>query len=50
MLLNLQNDGSFLLMQMVMLRVSMHCNGCAKKVEKHISKIEGKILYVKGSL
>ncbi|RYR57367.1 hypothetical protein Ahy_A05g023103 isoform A [Arachis hypogaea] len=25
----------------VMLRVSMHCYGCAKKVEKHISKLEG---------
>ncbi|KAJ4953608.1 hypothetical protein NE237_030440 [Protea cynaroides] len=25
----------------VVLRVSMHCNGCAKKVEKHISKMEG---------
>lgn len=26
---------------MVVLRVSMHCNGCARKVEKHISKMEG---------
>ncbi|XP_050376392.1 uncharacterized protein LOC126793800 isoform X2 [Argentina anserina] len=26
--------------KMVMLRVSMHCNGCARKVEKHISKME----------
>ncbi|KAJ3671080.1 hypothetical protein LUZ60_008506 [Juncus effusus] len=25
----------------VELRVSMHCNGCARKIEKHISKIEG---------
>ncbi|PKA58913.1 Heavy metal-associated isoprenylated plant protein 26 [Apostasia shenzhenica] len=25
----------------VALRVSMHCNGCARKVEKHIKKIEG---------
>ncbi|XP_072967950.1 protein SODIUM POTASSIUM ROOT DEFECTIVE 2-like [Typha angustifolia] len=25
----------------VVLRVSMHCNGCARKVEKHISKMEG---------
>ncbi|XP_039837391.1 uncharacterized protein LOC120698018 isoform X3 [Panicum virgatum] len=25
----------------VELRVSMHCNGCAKKVHKHISKMEG---------
>ncbi|MED6135664.1 hypothetical protein PIB30_048823 [Stylosanthes scabra] len=27
--------------KIVMLRVSMHCYGCAKKVEKHISKLEG---------
>ncbi|QCD92132.1 protein SODIUM POTASSIUM ROOT DEFECTIVE 2 [Vigna unguiculata] len=27
--------------QIVTLRVSMHCYGCAKKVEKHISKLEG---------
>ncbi|KAF7153548.1 hypothetical protein RHSIM_Rhsim01G0092800 [Rhododendron simsii] len=26
--------------KMVVLRVSMHCHGCARKVEKHISKIE----------
>ncbi|WOK99159.1 protein SODIUM POTASSIUM ROOT DEFECTIVE 2-like [Canna indica] len=25
----------------VVLRVSMHCNGCARKVQKHISKMEG---------
>ncbi|MQL88700.1 hypothetical protein Taro_021267 [Colocasia esculenta] len=25
----------------VVLRVSMHCHGCAKKVGKHISKMEG---------
>ncbi|XP_042477107.1 heavy metal-associated isoprenylated plant protein 45-like [Macadamia integrifolia] len=25
----------------VVLRVSMHCNGCARKVKKHISKMEG---------
>ncbi|XP_039143679.1 protein SODIUM POTASSIUM ROOT DEFECTIVE 2-like [Dioscorea cayenensis subsp. rotundata] len=25
----------------VVLRVLMHCGGCAKKVEKHISKMEG---------
>ncbi|KAL6221123.1 hypothetical protein ACLB2K_008875 [Fragaria x ananassa] len=31
--------------KMVMLRVSMHCNGCARKVEKHISKMEGVISY-----
>ncbi|KAL9242381.1 hypothetical protein vseg_016387 [Gypsophila vaccaria] len=29
----------------VVLKVSMHCHGCAKKVEKHISKIEGVISY-----
>ncbi|KAI4350878.1 hypothetical protein L6164_005285 [Bauhinia variegata] len=27
--------------KMVILRVSMHCQGCAKKVEKHISKLDG---------
>ncbi|KAJ0960836.1 hypothetical protein J5N97_001285 [Dioscorea zingiberensis] len=27
----------------VVLRVSMHCGGCARKVEKHISKMEGVI-------
>ncbi|XVF49224.1 hypothetical protein PTKIN_Ptkin03bG0251500 [Pterospermum kingtungense] len=26
----------------VVLRVSMHCYGCARKVEKHISKLDGK--------
>ncbi|KAL7213783.1 hypothetical protein ACSBR2_016341 [Camellia fascicularis] len=26
--------------KMVVLRVSMHCNGCARKVERHISKME----------
>ncbi|KAI3977326.1 hypothetical protein MKX01_000239 [Papaver californicum] len=31
--------------KMVVLRVSMHCNGCAKKVEKHISKMDGVISY-----
>ncbi|KAI4377112.1 hypothetical protein MLD38_014796 [Melastoma candidum] len=31
--------------EIVMLRVSMHCNGCAKKVEKHVSKIEGVSCY-----
>ncbi|KAE8675910.1 Rev interacting-like family protein [Hibiscus syriacus] len=25
----------------VVLRVSMHCHGCARKVEKHISKMDG---------
>ncbi|KMT03036.1 hypothetical protein BVRB_8g195980 [Beta vulgaris subsp. vulgaris] len=29
----------------VVLKVSMHCQGCAKKVEKHISKIEGVMSY-----
>ena len=28
-------------MQIVILRVSMQCHGCARKVEKHISKLEG---------
>ncbi|KAI4347148.1 hypothetical protein L6164_007990 [Bauhinia variegata] len=27
--------------KMVILRVSMHCYGCAKKVEKHVSKLDG---------
>ncbi|PIA65186.1 hypothetical protein AQUCO_00100583v1 [Aquilegia coerulea] len=27
--------------KMVVLRVSMHCNGCARKVQKHISKMDG---------
>ncbi|KAK8535472.1 hypothetical protein V6N12_056989 [Hibiscus sabdariffa] len=27
--------------KVVVLRVSMHCHGCAKKVEKHISKLDG---------
>ncbi|KAJ8749807.1 hypothetical protein K2173_013210 [Erythroxylum novogranatense] len=31
--------------KMVVLRVSMHCNGCARKVEKHISKLEGVTSY-----
>ncbi|KAJ7969637.1 Heavy metal transport/detoxification superfamily protein [Quillaja saponaria] len=31
--------------KIVMLRVSMHCNGCARKVEKHISKLEGVTSY-----
>ncbi|KAB2618517.1 hypothetical protein D8674_014386 [Pyrus ussuriensis x Pyrus communis] len=31
--------------KMVVLRVSMHCHGCVKKVEKHISKIEGVTSY-----
>ncbi|OMO86849.1 hypothetical protein CCACVL1_09423, partial [Corchorus capsularis] len=26
--------------KMVVLRVSMHCYGCARKVEKHISKLD----------
>ncbi|KAF5742952.1 Heavy metal transport/detoxification superfamily protein [Tripterygium wilfordii] len=31
--------------KMVVLKVSMHCNGCARKVEKHISKLEGVTSY-----
>ncbi|KAL5729354.1 hypothetical protein ACHQM5_002323 [Ranunculus cassubicifolius] len=27
--------------KMVVLRVSMHCNGCARKIQKHISKMDG---------
>ncbi|XP_050213446.1 protein SODIUM POTASSIUM ROOT DEFECTIVE 2 [Mercurialis annua] len=27
--------------KIVVLRVSMHCIGCARKVEKHVSKLEG---------
>ncbi|KAJ4771527.1 Heavy metal-associated isoprenylated plant protein 37 [Rhynchospora pubera] len=29
----------------VELKVNMHCNGCAKKVQKHISKMEGVTSY-----
>ena len=28
-------------MQVVVLRVSLHCKGCAGKVKKHIAKMEG---------
>ncbi|KAI3752833.1 hypothetical protein L2E82_24872 [Cichorium intybus] len=28
-------------LQVVVLRVSIHCNGCAVKVKKHLSKMEG---------
>jgi copper chaperone CopZ len=28
-------------MQTVALKVSMHCHGCARKVQKQISKLEG---------
>nr|KJB06643.1 hypothetical protein B456_001G003800 [Gossypium raimondii] len=31
--------------KMVVLRVSMHCHGCARKVEKHISKLDGVTSY-----
>ncbi|WOG99072.1 hypothetical protein DCAR_0518420 [Daucus carota subsp. sativus] len=31
--------------KIVVLRVSMHCNGCARKVEKHISKMDGVTSY-----
>ncbi|KAI9128755.1 hypothetical protein K1719_000238 [Acacia pycnantha] len=27
--------------KVVILKVSMHCDGCAKRVEKHVSKLEG---------
>lgn len=31
--------------KMVVLKVSMHCKGCARKVEKHVSKMEGVTSY-----
>ncbi|XP_075508959.1 protein SODIUM POTASSIUM ROOT DEFECTIVE 3-like [Primulina tabacum] len=31
--------------KIVVMKVSMHCNGCARKVEKHISKLEGVTSY-----
>ncbi|XP_021903253.1 heavy metal-associated isoprenylated plant protein 35 [Carica papaya] len=31
--------------KMVVLRVSMHCHGCARKVEKHVSRLEGVTSY-----
>ncbi|KAL4279604.1 hypothetical protein GQ457_18G025870 [Hibiscus cannabinus] len=31
--------------KMVVLRVSMHCHGCARKVEKHVSKMDGVTSY-----
>ncbi|KAL1532697.1 protein SODIUM POTASSIUM ROOT DEFECTIVE 1-like [Salvia divinorum] len=31
--------------KMVVMKVSIHCNGCARKVEKHISKLEGVTSY-----
>ncbi|KAH1131983.1 hypothetical protein J1N35_003361 [Gossypium stocksii] len=31
--------------KMVVLRVSMHCHGCARKVEKQISKLDGVTSY-----
>ncbi|XP_044464714.1 protein SODIUM POTASSIUM ROOT DEFECTIVE 2 [Mangifera indica] len=31
--------------KMVVLRVSMHCNGCKRKVEKHISNLDGVTSY-----
>lgn len=31
--------------KIVVLRVSMHCNGCARQIQKHISKIEGVTSY-----
>ncbi|CAL4949919.1 unnamed protein product [Urochloa decumbens] len=34
--------------QVVVLRVSLHCKGCAGKVKKHISKMQGE--YVRGSV
>ncbi|GAB4832946.1 hypothetical protein Ancab_006966 [Ancistrocladus abbreviatus] len=34
----------------VVLKVSMHCNGCARKVEKHVSKIEAGVISYKVDL
>ncbi|GAA0148788.1 hypothetical protein LIER_08132 [Lithospermum erythrorhizon] len=31
--------------KMVVLRVNMHCGGCARRVQKHISKMEGVTSY-----
>ncbi|XP_065850500.1 heavy metal-associated isoprenylated plant protein 35 [Euphorbia lathyris] len=31
--------------KMVVLKVSIHCIGCARKVEKHVSKLEGVTSY-----
>ncbi|KAF8034390.1 hypothetical protein BT93_C0634 [Corymbia citriodora subsp. variegata] len=31
--------------KMVTLKVAMHCHGCAKRVEKHISKMDGVTSY-----
>lgn len=38
-------DGSYGgdLLQVVVLRVSLHCKGCEGKVRKHISRMEGKV-------
>ncbi|XP_021750926.1 heavy metal-associated isoprenylated plant protein 3-like isoform X2 [Chenopodium quinoa] len=40
---SLQNcsSGATHLYQVVVLRVSLHCQGCAGKVKKHLSKMEG---------
>ncbi|KAE9613934.1 hypothetical protein Lal_00016465 [Lupinus albus] len=32
--------------KIVILKVPMHCHGCARKVEKHISKLEGVSSYM----
>lgn len=32
-------------MQVVVMRVAIHCQGCAVKVKKHLSKMEGIHLY-----
>lgn len=29
-------------LQVVVMRVALHCQGCAGKVKKHLSKMEGK--------
>lgn len=35
-------------LQVVVMRVSIHCQGCAGKVKKHIAKMEGNILSIPG--
>ncbi|KAM7252425.1 hypothetical protein ACFE04_024308 [Oxalis oulophora] len=37
----LQNPSSTQVFQVVVMRVSLHCQGCAGKVKKHLSKMEG---------
>ncbi|KAK2663843.1 hypothetical protein Ddye_002417 [Dipteronia dyeriana] len=32
--------------QVVVMRVSLHCHGCAGKVKKHLSKMDGMLIYI----